>query len=288
MLAIGCVLVLASALTVASFAQSGAGSQGNTQGVTQGKSGPGGIAASSTPTTTDLERRADRVVRRGASANAVYYNLKPSSMLYRSADGTKPYMTLAFHERVTLLRDDGAWAYVETTDGGRGYVNATSISNVWIRVSKSKKTVYVYEGAELIHEIPADLAYNFYSDKVRQGSTSDPDHWRTPEGKFFVVSRNPASSFYKAFVLNYPSVKHAERGLASGLISKSQYDAIVRAEERVLPPPMNTALGGLIEIHGGGTGARTSWTQGCVAIPNGIMDVLWEFVQVGTPVVVEA
>lgn len=221
-----------------------------------------------------------------SGSGEVYYNLRQTGLLYRSADGTKPYMTLAFHEPVTLLRDDITWAYVQTTDGGRGYVNKETISNVWISVSKSKKTVYVYAGAELLHEIPADLAYNFFSDKVQQGSTSNPDHWRTPEGKFFVVSRNPASSFYKAFVLNYPSVEHAERGLASGLISKSQYDAIVRAEERVLPPPMNTALGGLIEIHGGGTGARTSWTQGCIAIPNQIIDVLWEFVQVGTPVVV--
>ena len=50
---------------------------------------------------------------------------------------------------------------------------------------------------------------------------------------------------------------------------------------------MNTALGGMIEIHGHGTGARSNWTQGCIAVRNDAMDRLWRWVAVGTPVVVE-
>jgi hypothetical protein len=50
---------------------------------------------------------------------------------------------------------------------------------------------------------------------------------------------------------------------------------------------MGTDLGGWIEIHGDGTGAATAWTQGCVAVRNGAMDVLWDQVRVGTPVLIE-
>jgi L,D-peptidoglycan transpeptidase YkuD (ErfK/YbiS/YcfS/YnhG family) len=50
---------------------------------------------------------------------------------------------------------------------------------------------------------------------------------------------------------------------------------------------MDTDLGGWIEIHGDGTGDATAWTQGCVAIRNAAMDVIWDHVRVGTPVLVE-
>jgi lipoprotein-anchoring transpeptidase ErfK/SrfK len=52
-------------------------------------------------------------------------------------------------------------------------------------------------------------------------------------------------------------------------------------------PPMNTELGGWVEIHGDGTGAATNWTRGCVAVTNDDMNTLWWWTQVGTPVLVE-
>ncbi len=50
---------------------------------------------------------------------------------------------------------------------------------------------------------------------------------------------------------------------------------------------MHTALGGMIEIHGDGTGVSNNWTQGCVAIHNTHIDKLWAWVEVGTPVIIE-
>lgn len=229
-----------------------------------------------------------RATARLAVDAPMFYSVERSGTLYRTADKSQPYLSLRFQEPLSLIRNDGAWSYVETADGGRGYVASESISNVWIRVSKKSRTVYVYRGSELVEEIPADLAYNFFSDKEKQGSALNPDHWRTPVGKFFIVARNPASTYHRAFVLNYPSAEDAQRGLEDGLITQSQYAAIVKAEEKVVPPPMNTALGGLIEIHGRGTGTRTSWTQGCIAIPDADIDKLWQYVRVGTPVLIES
>lgn len=192
----------------------------------------------------------------------------------------------SFREPVYLLKRDGMWSQVRTKDGTEGYVMHSSLSNLWIRVAKSTQTIFVYEGTKLLKEIPADLGYNSFADKERRGSLRDRDHWRTPEGTFFVTKKNDRSQYYKAFVLNYPSREDAERGLKQGLITQAEYHAIARAEAMFETPPMSTALGGMIEIHGKGTGARNNWTQGCVAIPNDAMDDLWNLVRVGTPVLI--
>jgi len=136
-------------------------------------------------------------------------------------------------------------------------------------------------------DLPADFGFNAYSDKERRGSEGERDHWRTPEGTFFVVRKNPYSQFYKAFLLNYPNAEDAERGLRTGLISKRQHDAIMAADRASRVPPMNTLLGGMIEIHGEGTGLSTNWTQGCVAVENSQMDRLWDWVPEGAPVIIE-
>ena len=122
---------------------------------------------------------------------------------------------------------------------------------------------------------------------MQRGSSINPDHWRTPEGTFFVVKKNPYSRFYKALVVNYPTAEDARRGYKQGLISKGQHDAIVRAENNFNMPPMTTPLGGMIEIHGDGTGAGSNWTQGCVAVHNTHIDKLWAWVDVGTPIIIE-
>ena len=217
----------------------------------------------------------------------MYYSLEKGTTVYREMNDAIPYLALDFQEPVTVISFHGPWTRIRTNDGARGYVRSAALSDVWIRVDKSEKTVYVYRGETLESAIPADLAYNFFTDKRERGSPLRPDHWRTPEGRFYVVARNPRSQFHRAFVLSYPTPEDAEYGIEAGIISRSEYDQINEASASHRPPPMNTALGGFIEIHGYGTGARTSWTQGCIAIPNAEMDRLWDLVQVGTPVVIE-
>lgn len=217
----------------------------------------------------------------------LYYIVERNAAMHAEPDGSSEKVgNFSFREPVYLVKRVGLWSQVRTKDGQEGFVRNSTISNVWIRVSKSTQTIYVYEGTKLLKEIPADLGYNSFADKERRGSLRDRDHWRTPEGTFFVTKKNDRSQYYKAFVLNYPSREDAERGLKQGLITQEEYHAIARAEAMFETPPMNTALGGMIEIHGKGTGARNNWTQGCVAIPNEEMDDLWNLVKVGTPVLI--
>ena len=217
----------------------------------------------------------------------IHYVVKKQATVYTEPDGNRPYVRLGFREPIYVLSSEDGWSRVRTQDGAHGYVESSALSNVWIRVSKRRKMLYLYQGMELIMQVPADFGYNAYADKVQRGSRSNPDHWRTPEGTFFVVKKNPYSKFYKALVLNYPTAEDAKRGLRHGLISKAQHDAIVRAENAFTMPPMYTPLGGMIEIHGDGTGASSNWTQGCVAIHNTHIDKLWGWVNVGTPVIIE-
>lgn len=217
----------------------------------------------------------------------VYYAVGRQTTVYASPDSSRPYVQLRLREPVYVLGRQGNWRQVRTFDGARGYVYDGALSNVWIYISKHRRTLYLYRGGERLLKLPADLGQNFFADKERRGSLRDPDQWRTPNGVFYVARKNPRSTFYRALVLNYPNSEDADRGLRDGLITRTQYEAIVAAERSFRMPPMNTALGGWIEIHGDGTGARSDWTQGCIAVRNDHMDALWRLVDVGTPVLIE-
>jgi L,D-transpeptidase catalytic domain len=230
---------------------------------------------------------APSLARQPSADESVAYTTERSSILYMDSDSTRPYLHLRFREPLIVREEVGRFARVRTMDGAHGLIEKERISNVWIRISKKSQTVFVYRGATLVERLPADLGYNFFSDKQKRGSSADPDHWRTPEGEFFIVSKNSASAYYKALVLNYPNAEDAERGLRDGLISEDEFEQIVEAENRFTIPPMGTDLGGFIEIHGEGTGRRSNWTQGCIAVQNEQIDRLWSMVQVGTPVLIE-
>ncbi|WP_233992601.1 L,D-transpeptidase family protein [Salinibacter altiplanensis] len=238
---------------------------------------------------TTAEAAPERLDRRGGvfRTTPLFYVVEEAATLHNHSGLNAPVTQLPMRTPVRRLACEADWCRVHTEGGTTGYVADTALSNVWVRVSKAKRRVYVYRGTELAHAFEADMAYNSFADKKRNGAEDRPDHWRTPEGAFYVVHKNPQSEFHRALVLNYPKVEDARRGLDAGLISRAQYEAIQQAQEEHRMPPMGTDLGGWIEIHGDGTGDATAWTQGCVAIRNTAMDVIWEQVRVGTPVLIE-
>lgn len=226
--------------------------------------------------------------RRAAPADAALHHVVGrKATLYNHSDSTAPVGTLPARTPLHRLGCSGAWCRVRTDAGRVGYVPAAAISDVWIRVSKAERRLYLYRGPRLVDVYNIDIGYNTFADKKRKGSPDKRDHWRTPEGTFYVVGKKPRSEFYKALLLNYPTTADADRGLEQGLISRNEYEAIVQAQKQRRQPPMDTALGGWIEIHGEGTGGATNWTQGCVAVQNRVMNELWVDVEVGTPVLIE-
>lgn len=221
-----------------------------------------------------------------AANSPVYYVIERNLRVFASPEDAHPSSAgLDLRDGVRVLEEADGWSYIEWNNR-RGYVPSDALSNVWIRVDKSERMVYVYHGAEIYRTLEADVSTSD-EDKERRSALGEREHYRIPEGVFFVSRKNPNSRYYRAFVINYPNREHGLRGLREGLISEAQYNRIAAAERNFQSPPMGTALGGLIEIHGSGSGRQRAWTRGCVALRDVHMNELWDMVHVGTPVIIE-
>jgi len=148
-----------------------------------------------------------------------------------------------------------------------------------IVVKKAERKLFLYSDDKLVRTYHIGLGLSPIGDKIRQGDR------RTPEGDFYIFTKNDKSAFYLSLGISYPNAAHAERGLREGLITKAQYDEIRSALKAKKTPPQNTALGGDIYIHGNGAGS--DWTWGCVALENRDVRELFQAIPVGTPVRIE-
>lgn len=150
------------------------------------------------------------------------------------------------------------------------------LSRPRVVVEKGGRRLRLYAGGELVRVRRVVLGSDPQGDKERQGDG------RTPEGDFQICMKNGKSKFYLSLGLTYPNAEDAERGLRDGLISQAQQRSITRAVAAGRCPPWNTALGGEIFIHGGGT--TGDWTLGCVALENSEIKELFDILPAGTPV----
>lgn len=112
---------------------------------------------------------------------------------------------------------------------------------------------------------------------------------RVPEGVYHLVGEPRPSRFHRFWVIDYPSVTDAERGVAARRISQGQARAIASAHAAGRLPPQDTALGGWIGLHGEGRrwrgdSAHLDWTQGCLALADVDLDFLIARTPPGTPV----
>ena len=137
----------------------------------------------------------------------------------------------------------------------------------------------LYSNDALVRLYRIGLGTDPVSDKTLEGDR------RTPEGEFYVFTKNELSSYYLSLGLSYPNLEDAERGLRDGLITQAESDKIIDAIHQKIEPPQKTALGGDIYIHG--NGSLTDWTWGCVALDNENMLELFNAVPVKTTVVIE-
>ena len=145
-------------------------------------------------------------------------------------------------------------------------------------VLKSERRLTLYAGDKRVREYSVGLGFNPEGDKVQEGDG------RTPQGEYYVCAKNPNSRFHLSLGLNYPNEEDAVRGLASGLITRAEYERITAASQQRRQPPWDTALGGEIFIHG--HGASRDWTWGCIALHNEDIAELYEAVPVGTSVTI--
>jgi murein L,D-transpeptidase YafK len=153
------------------------------------------------------------------------------------------------------------------------------IADIRIEVLKSKRQLILYSGDRIVKRYRIGLGFTPEGSKVRQGDG------RTPEGSYYVCSKNPKSQYFLSLGLSYPNEADANRGLKDGLINRAQFQQITTAIKRGGVPLWNTALGGEIFIHG--AGSKKDWTWGCVALENEDIQELFDAVPKGTPVTIK-
>jgi murein L,D-transpeptidase YafK len=146
-------------------------------------------------------------------------------------------------------------------------------------IVKSKRRLKLYSAGKLVRTYRAGLGLSPIEDKIKEGDR------KTPEGTFYVFTKNEKSAYYLSLGLSYPNSEDAERGLRDSLINREQYDQILSAVRKKTTPPQNTPLGGEIYIHG--NGSQSDWTWGCVALDDKDIRELFDAVPVGTEVIIE-
>jgi murein L,D-transpeptidase YafK len=159
-----------------------------------------------------------------------------------------------------------------------GSLIAADLAKPRIEVFKAKRELRLYDGAQLVKTFPVALGSNPLPAKMRQGDRA------TPEGSYFICLKNPQSQFHLSLAISYPGPADAKRGLKANLISKQQYNAILKADAARKTPPWNTKLGGEVFVHG--NGSSPDWTWGCVALDDPDIEELYRLVPVKTPIVI--
>jgi murein L,D-transpeptidase YafK len=151
--------------------------------------------------------------------------------------------------------------------------------NLHITIKKAERKLYLYENDSLVKTYPVALGHAPFGRKEKKGD------YKTPEGEYYVSSKNNHSQFYLALGISYPNDEDAQRGLQSRIITKKDFQNIQSAIRSHRIPPQHTALGGEIFIHG--NGSLTDWTWGCVALEDKDIKELFEKIPLRTPVKIE-
>ncbi len=146
-------------------------------------------------------------------------------------------------------------------------------------IRKAERALGLYIDGRLARAYSIGLGPRAEGHKQREGDR------RTPEGEYYVCSRNPRSRFHLFLGISYPNERDAAQTLSAGRITQQQHDAIVEAVARRQQPPWDTPLGGEIGLHGGGAGA--DWTLGCIALENEAIEDLWDTLRLGDAVLIE-
>jgi murein L,D-transpeptidase YafK len=129
-----------------------------------------------------------------------------------------------------------------------------------IVVEKGERRLTLFYRGFAVRKYRVALGKNPVGDKISIGD------YKTPEGLFYIIGRNPQSKFYKSLEISYPDSAHETRAAKLGV-----------------------SPGGNIMIHGlpphqaklGAAHALADWTEGCIAVTNGEIDELWRAVEMG-------
>jgi murein L,D-transpeptidase YafK len=140
-------------------------------------------------------------------------------------------------------------------------VSVTTVDS--LVVYKSKRKLLAYSGGEIILNCKISLGKNPIGAKHFQNDL------KTPEGIYSIFAKNPKSGYHLNLGISYPNATD-----------------LAYAQQNEKP------AGGDIKIHGMRNGwgfigklhLLLDWTNGCIAVTDKEMDLLYGIVPVGTPI----
>ena len=154
------------------------------------------------------------------------------------------------------------------------------MNGISIVIEKSARRLRAFSGEKCLLEARAALGFG-----AEDGPKRREGDGRTPEGRYYVCTRNERSKFFRALGLSYPNEQDALAAFREGMISQREWDSISQRIQNGQRPDWDTALGGFIMIHGEHPeGRKGDWTAGCIAIENGQMQKLFDLAHLGCPV----
>jgi len=132
-----------------------------------------------------------------------------------------------------------------------------------ILVQKSERRLYLLREGQVLHSYRVALGLRPQGHKQQEGD------YRTPEGEYKLIRRNPRSDFFLSMEISYPNnadLAHAQR--------------------------LGVRPGGAIMLHGWpNVPHKTSdyyrtadWTDGCIAVSNSDMVEIWLMTPIETPI----
>ena len=135
-----------------------------------------------------------------------------------------------------------------------------------IVVEKGARKLALFRRGALVRAYDIALGGQPAGHKMQRGDK------RTPEGLYYIESRNPNSRYHLALRISYPNAYDLWRSRALGV------------------PP-----GGDIMIHGlpngqgyvGEAHRQDNWTEGCIAVTDQEIEQIWSTVPVGTPILIK-
>jgi hypothetical protein len=135
-----------------------------------------------------------------------------------------------------------------------------------IIIDKFSRKCFVYQNGIKKLEFTAELGRNWVGDKRVKGDKA------TPEGMYKVTKKidGRSTKYYKALLIDYPNAEDKEN---------------FKKEIERGSLPASAKIGSLIEIHGSG-GKGIDWTDGCIALTDKEMDLVFKIAKVGTPVTI--
>jgi murein L,D-transpeptidase YafK len=161
-----------------------------------------------------------------------------------------------------------AMAFLMGCSAGQAEENGTAASKPVVKadrilVDKSDRVMILYKAnAEIARYADIKLGDAPVGHKQFEGDE------KTPEGNYMINGRNPASRYHLSLRISYPN-----------------------AVDRAFARSKGKSPGGDIFIHGqpngwSGPTLPNDWTDGCIALSNAEIKLLWKQVADGTPITI--